>query len=174
MNQFSKSYLLSSEGGSVLCRSIAGKEFDFAKKLIELGVDVNYTQNSGATALCHAAHCSPPNSVELINLLAEAGANINASDDVEGDGPLHRAAHWNIPQNAEALLRCGANVDAMSNYFTPLHLALFLSADDRAEIINILLRYNADTYVVNRGLKDSRRPDMGKDALQIASKYQQE
>ena len=58
----------------------------------------------------------------------------------------------------------------MSKYFTPLHLALFMSNSDwdRTEIINILLRYNADTYVVNKGLKRLNRPYLGKDALQMA------
>ena len=165
-NEFSPADLLYGEGTSPLCLSIIRKRFDLAKKLIELGADVNYVEYSGGTAMRNAALCSPPDSVELINLLAKAGADINALND-EWESPLHGAVQFNLPQNVEALLQHGANVDAMSKYFTPLHLALFMDNGDQTENINILLRYNADTYIINKALKRPHHSYRGKDALQI-------
>jgi ankyrin repeat protein len=159
---------------SPLSLSIIRKQPEVAKKLIQIGVDVNQADYSGDTALCHAALCSLPESVELITLLLKAGADINASDD-DWHSPLHNAVQWNMPQNVEALLRGGANVNAMDKSgYSPLHTALFTNVD-RTEIVKILLRYNADTYLVNEGLKTDSRPYSGKDALQMAeiagSKY---
>ena len=153
---------------SPLCLSIICGELEIAKRLIKLGVDVNFTEGHGGTALQHAASCLPPDSVELITLLVQAGADINASDD-DWKTSLHSTVQFNLPQNVETLLEHGAKVNIMDKSgYSPLHLALFMSNGDRTEIINILLRYDADTYVVNKGLVTSSRPHSGKDALQMA------
>lgn len=156
--------LLHGPGTSPLEWAINQKQFSVAKKLIELGVDVKHIDPNGNTALHAAALAVPPDSEELIEILLEAGANVNASDD-EWKTPLHYAVQWNRPQNVETLLRHGADIDPRDKPgFTPLLLALLMQGD-RSEIVKILLQYGADTYIPN---KSHDRLNGGKDALQMA------
>ena len=62
---------------SPFCTSIAKGDFETVKKLIELGADVNKKSN-GMTPLMYAAKY---NRVEIIKLLVEQGAKIDAKSD---------------------------------------------------------------------------------------------
>jgi ankyrin repeat protein len=77
-------YILTSgvnPNGEILLLVMKKKRFDFAKQFIEKGVDVNYqyplakSYADGMTALLYASQW---NNLELVKLLLEHGANINA------------------------------------------------------------------------------------------------
>ena len=71
----------SSPNGEILLLAMERQRFDFAKQFIETGVDVNYSYplsssySDGMTPLLYASRW---NNLDLVNLLIERGADINA------------------------------------------------------------------------------------------------
>ncbi len=92
-------------------------------------------------------------SAEIVRLLIEAGANVNAADYL-GQTPLEWAAKYASPEIVEMLIKAGANVNAESRYGT------VLMAGRRVEISKRLIEAGAD---VNAGKHTS--------ALANAAKY---
>ena len=92
-------------------------------EFLNLGVDVNLTNEDGQTPLFSAARTNE--NPEVITTLIKAGADVNAKDRY-GDTPLHDAAPCN--KNTEvltALIKAGADVNAKDNYgSTPLDAAI--------------------------------------------------
>jgi len=74
---------------------------------------------------------------DVIPLLHEAGANVEARDCMRGRTPLHRAVIWDQVEVVELLLKLGANPNAEDHdYRTPLALAV---ATESLDILNLLL-----------------------------------
>ena len=100
----------------------------------------------GYTPLYHVLG-NQPNSVALVELLLEAGADPNGSWGLVT--PLHHAAeNTTNPQVLEALLAVGADPNAKTTLGTPLHIAI-----DRCRqlLVRPLLEYGADPNAT-RGL----------------------
>ncbi|GIK15190.1 MAG: hypothetical protein BroJett003_01540 [Planctomycetota bacterium] len=80
-----------------------------------------------------------------VRALISGGANVNARD-IDGDTPLHSAAHSGNRSAIEILIHAGANVNAADrNRNTPLHYA----ASGDAEVIRTLLKLGAKPDVQN-------------------------
>lgn len=108
-------------------------------------VDVNTPDSSGYTALHMAAD---NNQVGAIDVLVEAGADIQAQDQHDWT-PLHSAARYDgCSEAVQVLLQThGANVGASDTAGeTPLHVACSYLAAGPAEL---LLRFGADETAVN-------------------------
>ena len=100
----------------------------------------------GYTPLYHVLG-NQPNSVALVELLLDAGADPNGSWGLVT--PLHHAAeNTTNPQVLEALLAVGADPNAKTTLGTPLHIAI-----DRCRqlLVRALLEYGADPNAT-RGL----------------------
>lgn len=65
---------------SPFCMSIIKGDFETAKKLIEMGVDINAKSN-GLTPVMYAAKY---NRTEILKLLIEKGANLKSKDSKKG------------------------------------------------------------------------------------------
>jgi len=92
---------------------------------------------SGSTALMHGAYAG---SVEIIEALLDAGADVKASNSRRAT-----ALHWAISDSAKAklLLMKGADVNAKTvDGRTPLHAAALLPAG--APVVTLLLEVGAD------------------------------
>ena len=88
---------------------------------LEAGADVNaYTSGYRAGRPLH--HAVRKNELPIIELLLNAGADVDGRDS-GGSTPLHVAAAWNDdPAIFKVLLRAGAEVNAQDNdWNTPLH-----------------------------------------------------
>ena len=156
-----------------------------AKKVVALlrqGADVNAEERSfGWTPLKRAA---AENKVDVVNLLIESGADIDAQNfssyccphfpagiSAYGRTALYTAAFWGRREIAKALIAHGAAVDlATSSGLTALGVAFEY---DKKEIVRMLLEAGADQFsllLTNRWAKATKKNDT-KSYQKIAEKY---
>ncbi|MEO6182335.1 MAG: ankyrin repeat domain-containing protein [Verrucomicrobiota bacterium] len=105
-----------------------------AHKLIRAHADVNRKNHVGSQPIHEA------NSVEMIQLLVEGGADVNAIDGC-GEWPLKSAAENNDVKLIKWLLDHGADVDLTSTGETALHTAV---SSDARESMEVLLQNGAN------------------------------
>jgi truncated hemoglobin YjbI len=100
--------------GRTLLHGAAGAgSLEIVKLLLQLGADPNAPQQGGHPPLyCVGNECDVAAGGEIVRALAQAGANVNTQSGVKRCSALHMAARrGNVPV-AEALLQCGANIEA--------------------------------------------------------------
>ncbi|MDE0200553.1 MAG: ankyrin repeat domain-containing protein [Caldilineaceae bacterium] len=106
--------------------------------------------------------------VEMVRILVEAGADINAADGFGGNTPLHEAVEQGDAEIVRILVAAGADVHA-EGYFdrTPLTLA---AEEGATEILQILLGTgpDADTSVGGEDKEAVSTPSVGSEALYTA------
>jgi ankyrin repeat protein len=103
-------------GDTALIKAVLGNHVEAVKVLLGRGADVHRRNAFGVCAL-HMAECR-----DLIELLVDAGADANARDG-NYETPILYAASGHVDA-FEALVECGARVDAMSDGgSTPLSIA---------------------------------------------------
>jgi ankyrin len=106
--------------------------------LLEQGSDINAGNRYGQTPLHLAAK---QGNSELIRLLLEQGAVVDAAENAAGYTPLHTAAAQGHADLCELLIRYGADPDAVTGDLdSPLHLAI---AKGQTGVVRVLLKYRA-------------------------------
>ncbi|KAF7402567.1 hypothetical protein HZH66_004834 [Vespula vulgaris] len=105
----------------------------------------NSYNNNGETIL-HVA--STVGSLEIIQLLLDAGADVNVTTKFEGRTPLHLACSANKIQAVKIILDCAAcNINAKDlNGDTPLHLA---TKNVDTKLMELLIRSGANANIRN-------------------------
>jgi ankyrin repeat protein len=141
-------------GKTVLMVAAETGDIALMRKALLWNIEVNAREDTGVTALHHAAHRYAP--VHAARLLIQHGAEVEAVTP-EGYAPLHAAAaNGNIPV-IEVLLEAGASVDGWSKGApTPLRLAVWYG---HFESVQVLLSNGAGKH---------RRADDGKSAMDCA------
>lgn len=134
------------DGATPICDAASSGHSDIVKLLIENGACVNpvllLSSPLHEAALRDQWHC--------IEILVEAGANLNASDCHFGT-PLHITANQGFVKSGVILLRAGANVNSVKTHNTPLHEA---AVKQDVEFISLLLEFGADINARNnKGLR---------------------
>jgi ankyrin repeat protein/tetratricopeptide (TPR) repeat protein len=148
----------------LLCEAVIRLDgTNILKRLIDAGANVNATLANGETPLHYAVAGNKP---EILALLVEHGANVNAARDHNGWTPLHYAVEAARPGLAELLLRKGAdpNVRA-SGGSTPLDLLKSKPRSAENQAIAALLREHGavedlprlDRIEVGRASRDYRK-----------------
>lgn len=94
--------------------------------LLRLGTDPNVQDRGGHTPLYRVANeCAAKTGPEIVRALVRAGAHVNACGGVTRATALHMAARRGFTDIAQALLDCGAAVDARdSKGDTPMQRAM--------------------------------------------------
>jgi hemoglobin len=120
--------------------------------LLRLGADPNALDGGGHTPLyCLANEFRASNGGDVVRALARGGANVNANGGVKHCTALHMAARRGSRDVAEALLDCGADIDARDSLGdTPLRRSVNC---DKTQIASLLLARGADPHAIgNKGL----------------------
>jgi hemoglobin len=120
--------------------------------LLRLGADPNSKDGGGHTPLyCLANGYKHSDGGSVVRALAQGGANVNADDGVKHCTALHMAARRGNVEVAEALLDCGAEIDARDSLGdTPLRRSVNC---DKAQVAYLLLTRGADVHSIgNKGL----------------------
>eukprot|EP00752_Nemacystus_decipiens_P015154 g13500.t1 len=139
------------DGCSALDMAAHLGDVDVVRALLRHGSSVGESDDDGFTALHRAAEVDDPDrdNGDVIRVLLEAGADIEAKTIRDGCTPLHLAAFGRMASSATicALLEGDANVNARSTgESTPLHDACFRSNFGAVEL---LLRWGADEELTN-------------------------
>lgn len=110
---------------------------------LESGVDVNYLNSDGLTAM-HIAALS--GNVELINKLHQSGGNVNFQNKT-GTTPMHLAARFGKVDAIYLFHKLGARIDEYTECGTPLFHAIALQ---QIEAIEALHKLGADLNTKNK------------------------
>jgi truncated hemoglobin YjbI len=113
--------------GRTLLHEASGEgDSEAVEFLLKLGADANATDGGGHTPLYSVANeCSVAGGAAVVRALVQSGADVNARGGVKRCTPLHMAARRGNVEIAEALLDCGAEIEARDRVGdTPLRRAV--------------------------------------------------
>ena len=114
-------------------------DIEAVRSLLEEGAEVDLAQSDGMTALHWAAELG---NVELVRLLVDAGADLEAPTRIGDLTPLHIGAELGQSGTVRALLEAGANAESRNvNGSTPLH---FAALSGNVETVEALADHGAD------------------------------
>ena len=114
-------------GGRTLLHYAAGAgSMEVVEALLRQGTDVGIQDAGGHTPLYRVANeCRWATGPRLVKMLVRAGADVNACAGVMRATPLHMAARRGFVEVAQALLDCGAAIEARDRKgVTPLQRAI--------------------------------------------------
>jgi len=128
--------ILGRAGATPLIAAASTSDVPLVRSLIELGADPKRANADGTTPLLAAAGVgvgapeeaagSEPEAIEVVELLLNRGADVNAADK-NGDTAMHGAAYRNHPKVVQLLADKGAKIDVWNrpnkSGLTPLVIA---------------------------------------------------
>jgi len=109
-----------------------------AEFLIDNGIDLKATNQSGDFALHWAAFCGRPN---IVNLLLDRGFDIDSKNQ-KGNTPIERAMSFQKMEVVKLLVERGANLDKKANFFSISVLRFAASHDETDLVLKILKKQN--------------------------------
>ena len=138
-------------GRTLLHVASAQGSLPLVEMLLSLGADPNVRDGGSHTPLYSVANeCDTPGGGSVVRTLVEHGADVNADDGVKRCTALHMAARRGNVEIAEALLQCGADLEARDSLGeTPLRRAVNCN---KTEVAALFLKWGADVH--SRGSKN--------------------
>ena len=130
-------------GRTLLHEAAASGNPAMVELLLSFGIDPNAPDGGGHTPLYSVGNeCAVEGAASVVRALVKAGANVDASDGVKRCTALHMAARRGNVEAAEALLDCGAGLEARDSVGdTPLRRAVNCN---KVELAALLLARGAD------------------------------
>jgi ankyrin repeat protein len=114
---------------------------NLVRELLDLGADIESTDDIGSTPLMMAAY---NNRRSISNLLVQRGADLTAIS-ANGKTVLHHAAQFGDIELVKQVLDAGVPVNAADfEGYTALHCSVI---NDQVEAVEILLKHGADPMV---------------------------
>jgi truncated hemoglobin YjbI len=160
-------------GARTLLHEVAGQgNARIVALLLRLGADPNASEAFVHTPLYDVSNAYPSDGVAsatVVSILVEAGANVNAREKVKRCSALHMAARRGNVLVAQALLKCGADVEARDKYGdTPLHRAVKCR---QAEMVAFLLASGAVVQAKGRSGQTPQQVARGERIQQLLQTY---
>jgi hypothetical protein len=124
-------------GRTLLHEAAAAGCDEVVRVLLNFGADPNAADSGGHAPLYSAGNeCQTPGGADVVRTLVEAGADVNSTGGVQRCTALHMAARRGNIEIAEALLECGAAIEARDKRGdTPLGRALNCRKRELAEFL---------------------------------------
>jgi len=118
-----------------IAEAIKSEDVDAVRRVLDEGADVNAQGGYGQMPLHRAA---PHASVEMVTLLLDRGAAIDAQDRQKGWSPLHEATNWRNVEVVRLLLERGAKPSLKATHGqTPLDLAKERLEEVKAQLADV-------------------------------------
>jgi truncated hemoglobin YjbI len=132
-------------GRTLLHAAAASGQLTTVELLLRLGAEPDVTDAGGHAPLYYLANeCQGPGGPSVVQALVQAGALVDACEGVKRCTALHMAARRGNKEVAEALLDCGAGIEARDSLGeTPLRRAVNCN---KANVAALLLVRGADRY----------------------------
>lgn len=128
--------------GSAFLKAIVNKRADVVEVMLEAGADPSITGDNGWTPLIYAAN---KDSLEIVKLLVDAGADVSHANMNHRDTALHWAIHHENDEMARLLVDAGADAECRNKSgLTPVsYAASNLSVETMAHILTNGTRVDA-------------------------------
>jgi len=139
-------------GRTLLHQASAQGNLAMVELFLRLGADVHAKDGGSHPPLYSVANeCGGPEGAAVVRALVQSGADVNASDGVKHCTALHMAARRGHVEIAEALLDCGAEIDARDSLGeTPLRRSVNCN---KIQVADLLLRRKANPHSIgSKGL----------------------
>ena len=131
-------------GRSLLHVAAGADNLALVELMLRLGADPDMAGRGGHTPLYCAGNERHAGGGSVVRALVRAGANVDANDGVKHCTPLHMAARRGNVEVAEALLDCGADIEARDSLGeTPLRRAVNCN---KTAVASLLLARGADKH----------------------------
>ncbi|MCH8275162.1 MAG: ankyrin repeat domain-containing protein [Armatimonadetes bacterium] len=131
--------------GNLLNEAVRAGDLTRVRELLRQGADPNAEFSNGWTPILRAVYVEDQEvAYQIVDLLLQAGANVNHKQPGQGWTALHSATATNIAQIriVQLLLDHGSDVNAaMNDGSTSLHLA---ARWDRLDVAKLLMEHGAD------------------------------
>ena len=137
-----------------LFQACRASDFEQVKVLLAEGAFPDGHQNFwGQTALHKATLRKKKGGIPTMQLLLQAGANVNQIDRKDGSTSLHKAAERGLAKKVEWLLLHGAAINALDHHLeTALHRA---TDQGYIETVKLLINHGADIKIKNSTQRDA-------------------
>ena len=127
------------DSGTPFFVAVQNEQLGAMRKLVELGVDIDWQDSKGRTAL--ACEAAKKKCTRAFTTLLKMGANTELRTH-NGETPLHRAVRNNNCEAVRLLLEHGAKVNARDRKgHTPL---MYAARNANLKMVNLLLGHGAD------------------------------
>ncbi|MCD4769718.1 MAG: ankyrin repeat domain-containing protein [Bacteroidales bacterium] len=132
-----------------LAERVYEKDVSGLKELIESGINIDVTGSSGMTPLILA--CSIQDNLEIVKYLISAGADINATGNMDGSTPVMRAAN-NSYETTAFLISKGADLNRVANDGTTAFITALFKAfvSNSFETLELLIENGADINLTKK------------------------
>jgi len=146
------------DGGTLLLMAAHKGDLPLVKSLIELGADVNITDDKGWTPLMKAAHNPELNRgfADVAQALIDSGANVE-TPITYGIRPLMLAAGYGETAVVEVLLKAGA--DVMARNHGGLTALMMVKQKHYVDVINMLHEAEREAGVGEGSCTSKNAPD---------------
>ena len=131
-------------GRTLLHAAAAAGNLRIVELLLRMGADPNSDDSGGHTPLYSVGNECTTGGGDVVRFLVRTGAEVDACNGVKHCTPLHMAARRGNVEVTEALLDCGANIEARDSLGdTPLRRAVNCG---KTAVAELLVAKGADTH----------------------------